>query len=37
MRYDPRLVKPMREELTRLGFIELLTPEQVDERLAARD
>lgn len=37
MRYDPRLVRPMREELTRLGFIELLTPEQVDERLAVRD
>ena len=37
MRYDPRVVKPMREELTRLGFTELLTPEQVDEGLAVRD
>jgi putative YphP/YqiW family bacilliredoxin len=37
MRYDPRLVVPMREELTRIGFTEMLTPEQVDERLAARD
>ncbi|MBI2073369.1 MAG: BrxA/BrxB family bacilliredoxin [Gemmatimonadetes bacterium] len=30
MRYDPRLVQPMREELTRLGFLELKTPDQVD-------
>lgn len=37
MRYDPGLAKPMREELTRLGFVELLIPEQVDERLAVRD
>jgi len=28
--YDPRLVQPMREELTRLGFQELRTPEAVD-------
>jgi putative YphP/YqiW family bacilliredoxin len=28
--YDPRLVQPMREELTRIGFQELRTPEQVD-------
>ena len=28
--YDPRLVQPMREELTRIGFEELRTPEQVD-------
>jgi len=32
--YDPRLVQPMREELTRLGFEELRTPEQVDGALA---
>jgi len=37
MRYDPRMVKPMREELTRIGFAELMTPEQVDESLAVRD
>jgi len=37
MRYDPRLVQPMREELTRLGFQELLTPEQVDAALAVKD
>ncbi|GBD32718.1 MAG: UPF0403 protein [Gemmatimonadales bacterium] len=30
MRYDPRLVQPMREELTRIGFEELKTPEDVD-------
>jgi putative YphP/YqiW family bacilliredoxin len=30
MRYDPRLVQPMREELTRAGFEELRTPEAVD-------
>lgn len=30
MRYDPRLVQPMREELTRLGFLELKTPDEVD-------
>lgn len=29
--YDPTLVQPMREELTRLGFEELRTPERVDE------
>ena len=28
--YDPRLVQPMREEMTRIGFEELRTPEQVD-------
>ena len=32
--YDPRLVQPMREELTRIGFQELRTPSQVDEALA---
>lgn len=34
MLYDPVIVHPMREELTRLGFQELLTPEQVDEALS---
>jgi putative YphP/YqiW family bacilliredoxin len=29
--YDPRLVQPMREELTRIGFEELRTPAEVDE------
>lgn len=28
--YDPELVRPMREELTSLGFQELLTPDEVD-------
>jgi putative YphP/YqiW family bacilliredoxin len=31
--YDPRLVQPMRDELTRLGFEELRTPDAVDEVL----
>ncbi|HYD52556.1 MAG TPA: BrxA/BrxB family bacilliredoxin [Gemmatimonadaceae bacterium] len=31
--YDERFVAPMREELTQIGFEELRTPEQVDERL----
>lgn len=31
--YDPELVRPMREELTRLGFRELRTPEDVDAAL----
>ena len=31
--YDPRMVAPMREELTRLGVEELLTPEAVDAKL----
>jgi putative YphP/YqiW family bacilliredoxin len=29
--YDPTMVKPMREEVTRLGATELLTAAQVDE------
>jgi len=33
--YDPALVQPMREELVRLGFEELRTPERVDEVMAA--
>ena len=28
--YDPEMVRPMREELTRLGFEELRTPDDVD-------
>jgi bacilliredoxin len=31
--YDERLVAPMRQELTRLGFEELRTPETVDATL----
>lgn len=31
--YDPELVRPMREELTRIGFQELRTPEDVDAAL----
>ena len=33
--YDPRLVQPMREELTRIGFVEMRTPEDVDATLGA--
>ncbi len=33
--YDPRLVQPMRDELTRIGFEELRTPDAVDAVLGA--
>lgn len=33
MPYPEIMIRPMREELTRLGFEELRTPEQVDEAL----
>jgi bacilliredoxin len=33
--YDPRMVQPMREELTRIGFEEMRTPEDVDRVLGA--
>jgi putative YphP/YqiW family bacilliredoxin len=32
--YDPEMVQPMREELTRLGFEELRTADEVDTVLA---
>ena len=34
MPYPPMMVQPMREELTRLGFRELTTPEEVDRAVA---
>jgi len=34
MSYDPTLVQPMRDELTRLGVRELRTAEEVDEILS---
>ena len=34
MPYDPVMVQPMREELTRIGFKELKTPEDVDREVA---
>jgi putative YphP/YqiW family bacilliredoxin len=34
MPYDPLLVKPMREELTRIGFSEMMTPADVDAVLS---
>ena len=35
MPYSELMIKPMREELTRIGAEELRTPEQVDELLTA--
>jgi putative YphP/YqiW family bacilliredoxin len=32
--YDPTLVQPMRDEVTRLGVQELLTPDEVDAAMA---
>ncbi len=36
MRYDPKLVQPMRDELTTLGFEELVTPQEVDTFMSER-
>ncbi|MFQ6045637.1 MAG: BrxA/BrxB family bacilliredoxin [Gemmatimonadales bacterium] len=36
MRYSPLLVQPMREDLTRVGFEELRTPDDVDRVMAQR-
>lgn len=33
--YDPRLVQPMRDELTSIGFKELRSPEEAEEVLGA--
>jgi putative YphP/YqiW family bacilliredoxin len=35
-RYDPVMVQPMREELTQIGFRELLTPQEANEELSDR-
>jgi putative YphP/YqiW family bacilliredoxin len=37
MPYPPMMVQPMREELTKLGFRELTTPEEVDRAVAESD
>ncbi len=37
MPYDPNLVRPMREELTRIGVRELRTADDVDELLSAAE
>jgi putative YphP/YqiW family bacilliredoxin len=37
MPYDPRLVQPMREELTRIGVTELTNAEDVDRFLSKSD
>ncbi len=34
--YPPELVKPMREDLTRIGFKELHTVEEVDQAIAQK-
>ncbi len=36
MPYSPLMVRPMKEELTSVGFNELLTAEEVDEFMADR-
>lgn len=35
--YPEQMIRPMREELTRLGIEETRTPEQVDQALAGQD
>lgn len=35
--YDPKIVEPMRRELTDAGFSELTTPEQVDAVLGSKN
>ena len=37
MRYDPETVRPLREELVRLGVQELMTPEDVDRVLGGSE
>ena len=37
MPYDPRLVQPMRDEMTVMGFQELTTPEAVDEFMSSHE
>lgn len=32
--YDPVMIQPFRDELTEVGFKELMTPEEVDETLS---
>jgi len=34
--YPPELVKPMREDLTKVGFEELHTPEEVEEAMSKK-
>ena len=37
MPYDPRMTAPMREELTRAGFRELTTSDEVDGAVASAE
>jgi putative YphP/YqiW family bacilliredoxin len=36
MRYHPAMIQPFRDELTRIGFRELRTPEEVDQAVALK-
>lgn len=36
MRYHPEMIQPFRDELTRIGFRELRTPEAVDEAMTLK-
>jgi putative YphP/YqiW family bacilliredoxin len=36
MRYDPTMIQPFRDELTRIGFRELRTVQEVDEAVTAK-
>jgi len=36
MRYDPLMIQPYRDELTRIGFSELRTPDDVDASLTEK-
>ena len=35
--YDPLMIQPMRDELTRVGFKELRTPEEVDALMEKKE
>lgn len=37
LRYDPRLVQPMRAELTSIGFEEMLTPQDAEAVLQSNE
>jgi len=37
VRYNPTMVQPMRDELVRIGFEELMTPDEVDHALRRED
>ncbi|MGA9121322.1 MAG: BrxA/BrxB family bacilliredoxin [Bacteroidota bacterium] len=37
MRYDPVMIQPFRDDLTRIGFTELRTPEAVDAAVSEKE